>query len=405
MTSPVDVWVVGAGFAGRAAVAQARGAGASVAWTAHTPAASLFWSGLGELHGPTAPWPAAQSAHRLLREAHRPQPPVRDADSRRALLSAALPAHPLLRSGPSGAALGNEVARLCGAMGIAWEGSAAPRWFLTDAATVRLADGHTEGLCALDRSTRYAVVGWSALGTFDASWCARAAQTAGFRVVPRQLAPPSTSFQTLAALQGSGAAAALRASGALAQVDVEEVDVVLVPPWFSREPDDAAAERGRWSEALRRPVFELAGTVDSPFGARALAASSRADAIGAPAVEDAAPEYREGVWTSGSVRARTLVLATGGPLNRPAFADEWGPEALPLAEATARSPWRPQPFLAAGVEVDATLRSMRAPGPCWVAGAALDGHDPAHDGTGFGTAIWSGGAAGAAAAAFAQGES
>ena len=403
MTTAADVWVLGAGFAGRAAVAAARSNGAAVQWTAHAPGATMFWSGLGDVHGPTAPWPAAQSPHRLQREPIVPQAPVFEADARRALLAAALPDHPFDRSGTPPMDVAARVEAAAAQLGLSWAPNPTPSWYLTDASTLRLADGHTEGICRLERGVRYAVVGWRGYGGFDAAWCAATAQAAGFDVVARELASDAAPASTLAGLQASGAAAALAERGALAALAVDAIDRVLVPPWFSRDPSRARAERLAWSDALGRPVFELAGTVDSPFGARALSTSTGADALRSPRVSDCTPRFESGLWHGGDLPARALVLATGGPLSAPSFAASWSGPALPLAEASARSPWRPQAFLASGVVVDRTLRSVLAPGPCWVAGAALAGHDPAHDGTGLGTALWSGAVAGDAASAHARG--
>lgn len=396
MSVVFDVVVVGSGFAGWSAAAAASEAGASVALLDGGPGASAFWSGLADVHGPAVAAPAAQTPHRLRRSGAEPFSEPRDLSERHAALAAQWPDHPYLRAGQSPSDVAATVTAAARRIGLPLE-PGADAVFATDAATLRVADLALPGIARFAGDARIGVLAPAALGTFDGEWVARAVRAAGGQAESITIGEALPLYPSLAAAQRIGAAAALRTSGALAGARRGDIDAWLVPPLFPREAEAAHAERAAWGEALGAPVYELAGTVDSPFGARALCSIRQHLATAVEVIAgrvDGQPVRDGAVWQAGPLAGRALVLATGG-----VFVTRRPDAAAAAPEPTARSPWRAQPFLAEGLATDADGRVLGMDGPAFAAGSALAGHDPAHDGTAFGVALWSGARAGAAAAA------
>jgi anaerobic glycerol-3-phosphate dehydrogenase len=186
------------------------------------------------------------------------------------------------------------------------------------------------------------------------------------------------------------------AAAAEALRDIEGDGPLALPPALGLSFDVASLRREALQQALRRPVFELASPFEPVWGVRLQrhllarreqAGVTRLGRLLAP------PHQGVGGWrlhsALGEAKAAAVVLASGSAALVPSadvVAAPWMTPEAAFPDGTAASTWLPQPFGARGVEVDERGGVVSAPG-LFAAGAAVAGHDPAHDGTAFGFAL------------------
>ncbi len=402
-----DVAVVGGGVSGAVAACSAASRGLSVLVCDGAPGGTGMWSGLGDFFGRTAPQEPEQLVTRLRRGATRdlPRLEVLGVADRLSHLFAAAPHHPYARMGARVGLLGRWIRAGIDILGIPGTVQTGATPVATFAGTVRRADFVAEGIGTLGGGEPPVLVGLEELPQYAPEWTGRA--------VERWLGRPQRTAWTKgpAALSPSVLRAAAEwgraTDGALIEVgralaDAPGAGPLFLPPVLGITFEDAARVRQALQDAAGRPVSEIAGAHESPYGLRLrdrIATALSGHAVTRRGLVQVPPTLEAGVWTvrvdGGEVNARALVLAVGGPLgrlHRGDWVEEWlGPDPRPPRN-TANSPWRPQPFLERGFLVDGSLRvaGVAARDNLYACGAAVGGHDFAHDGTALGVALSTG---------------
>ena len=397
-----DLVVIGGGLAGRTAALRAASAGWRVGVADAALGGTAFWSGAGDVLGPTSTPRATQGPHDF---GAPPSPAVEnlDDDARLAGLARLAPAHPYLIRGWGAADVRRRCAEALELVALPATLHASPVALATFAGTTRYADIIAEGVALPVQEVSVCCVGVEALAQISAEWTAKAALRLGARA---EAAWVDTGHPPLATLARANA---LDLSPALAERGAPmRADAYWLPPLLGTDLVRARARREAVEAAWGAPVRELVGAPDAPFGLRALThLRARCSAQGVDALPGvtAPPTCAGGVWSAedGGWSARSLVLALGGHIGRgrrASWAEAWLSKGPHPPEHAARSPWNAQPFSARGAQTTETglvLVDGQALDGVWAAGAVLDGHDPSHDGTALGVALTTGVAAAEAA--------
>ena len=383
----VDVLVIGSGLAASTAALRARALGKSVAIAPHGPDTSLFWSGVGDIYGRTAPWREEQLATRYLRgETRASETATLTPPDRMATTAQLLPDHPYGRLGLSVERVAELVGTAVELLELPGDVHDTPALVPTMSGTNRHADFVAEGIATLDGPARF--VGLDEWPTWDPGWAARTAAAAADHEFdaawagPDELlaASPLQLVSKWAEPTGDRVSALAAAAGGRPAI----VPAVLGLTF------DARRAAGSALAAAGASVGELAGTTDSVFALRLSRhlAERFADSEIYQVKPGSSLERGASGWTFGEVAAGAVILACG-PQHRADWQTPFWTDDRRPPENTAHSPWSLQPFLLAGAR---TTDGLNVAGytNLFAAGGSLGGHDPVHDGTAFGVDLATG---------------